>query len=553
MIWGDGLAANPGALQAKAAEILTAHAALQAAADAHDATELGPWRGDAARAERSQHRTISSLMARQLSALPRAATALNDAAASFAGLQSTQRSAIERAASWEYRYNHWGVVFSTTDGINLDPRRPFIRGDLQRVSTSITVRLNTTDLTLSGRLGALIVTDTIGGFGDDAKNGLMDAGEWAGDQVMNGLEWSRDRIVEGYEWGQDRVEDVVGWMDNGAEAALPAWERLRETLGTSPRWVTDLIDKGEVPQLAEVLGAAAFVGGQIAGVGWNFVTGRDEHFFDDGTPWSGEPVPYAQRGYTGVDGVMQTAMDVYATHDKLDPDDRASVQVTAIAGPDGTVRYIAAIPGSTEGMGGGGWFGRNSGMDWAANLRGVGYGDTAATRGAMDAIDKAIARDMEARGLTGKPQLLLTGHSQGGIVAANMTADSGFMGRYDVRGIISAGSPQQTIPVADGVPVYNFQNRFDPVPRVDLGGLNVDGSFNRQPNVTNIVIDHSGSYLPTHTHEQQYYMEGIRDLQNGGGGRESQAAMGNLNTQLGVFFQGDPTAYRVPYGRETTP
>ena len=45
----------------------------------------------------------------------------------------------------------------------------------------------------------------------------------------------------------------------------------------------------------------------------------------------------------------------------------------------------------------------------------------------------------------------------------------------------------------------------------------------------------------------------MMDLQNGGGGRESQAAMGNLNTQLGVFFQGDPTAYRVPYGRETTP
>lgn len=553
MIWGDGVNANPGALQAKAAELMAAHTNLTAIQTAHDSTELGPWRGEAARAERDRHRTISAALDRQLASIPKAADALNDAAATLTGLQRTQHSAISRAASWQYRYNDWGVVRSTVDGINLDPRRPFIRGDLQRIGISVTTRLNACDLELAAKLGRLVVTETLSEFGDDLKNGLITAGEWAGDQIMNGLEWSRDRIVDGYEWGQDRVEDVIGWFNDGLDAAQPAWERLRETLGTSPRWLTDLIDKGEVPQIAEVLGAAAFVAGQGAGVAWNFLSGEDKHFFDDGTPWSGDPTPHRQTNYTGVHDVMTTAMDMYATHDPDDPDDRASVQVTAVVGDGGTVRYIAAIPGSTEGMGAGGWFGRNSGMDWAANLRGVGFGDTAATHGAMDAINKAIEEDMARRGLEGRPELLLTGHSQGGILAANMAADEEFMSRYDVKGIISAGSPQQTIPVPEGVQVYNFANEYDPVPAVDFNGRNVDLSVNEQPNVHTIVIPHSGSYLPTHTHEQSYYLEGIRDLQDGGGTAEQQAMMAQMNDQLGGFFGDTDGAYRVQYGRETTP
>lgn len=556
MIWGDGLRTNPGALQARAAQLMSAHSGLTNSIEASKGTDLGPWRGDAARAERSTHRRMVDAMERQADALPRAAEALNSAAQSFQSLQNTQHQAVSRAASWQFRYNNWGYV-SDVAGFNLDPRRPFIRADLQRIGVSVTLRLNAADATLAGRLGILAIRMGLGGLVDDAKNAFTDLAMWSGDKIMDGLDWSADKIRDAAEWGKDKVQDVIDWGRRGAEAARPAWERLKDTLGTKPRWLDDLLTKGEVPQISEVAGSALYVAGQATGVAVNFLTGEDKHMFDDGTPWTGTPERYNQPNYGGVEDVMATAMDVYNTHDKADMHDRASIQVTAVTDADGNTRFIVAVPGTTEGLGGGGWFGSEAGTDWPANLKGVGFGTTSATEAAMTAVDRAIEQYRQdnpnarvAVGANGQPQLLLTGHSQGGIIAGNMASNTDFANRYSVEGIVSAGSPQQTLPIPTDTRVYNFNNTLDPVPRVDLGGVNVDGSTNHQPNVTNIYIPHSGSPLPTHTHEQGYYMEGITDLANGNGSPQNQQHMASMNQELGSFFNGTTQAYRVEYGRE---
>lgn len=551
MIWGDGLGVNPGALHAKAARLLESEAGLRRTAAAIEATDVGSWRGDAARAERSERRRIIDDLDRQADALPRAASALRDAGDQFAGIQATQGRAIASAGSWQYRYTDAGVVLSTAQGINLDPRRPFVRAQLQGIAVNVTIRLNATDLALGGRLGVLALQFGVSSLVDAVGNGLLDAGEWLGDKILDGLDWSRDRIRDAYEWGQDRVRDVVDWFHRGTEAAGPAWTRFLDTLGTRPQWFDDLVTRGELPQVAEVLGSTLFTGAQLVGAGWDFVTGERHHLFDDGRPWVGAVEPYRQSNYTGVQDVMATAMDVYESRG-TDPDGRPAVQVTAVEGPDGTVRYIVAIPGTTEDLTSlDGWSGSNAGTDWAANLKGVGFGTSSATEAAMQAVDLAIQKDMAARRLTGTPQLLLTGHSQGGIIAANMAADPSFSSRYNVQGIVSAGSPQQTIPIPSDVAVYNFQNALDPVPRVDLGGLNVDGTTNRQGNVTNIVIPHSGNPLPGHTHAQSYYQQGINELAGGGGSWQNQLQMEQLNSELGQFLNGETTAYRVEFGRET--
>lgn len=546
MKWGDGLRVDTGALEAKASGIRQSHAGVLGVLQATRATDVGPWRGDAARAERSRRRRLIDSLQRQADVLPRAADALSDAAAAFGSLQSTQHRAIARAQSWQYRISDWGVVTSTA-GLNLDPRRPFIRAQLQGTAITVTLRLTAADLELAARLGLLAVELGISGALDDLKNSVIDGGEWLGDKVLDGLDWTGERIRDAYEWGQDRVEDVVDWFRRGAEAAGPAWSRFLDTLGTKPRWLTDLLEHGEIPQFSEVAGQVLYLTGQLAGVGFDFVSGERNHFFDDGVPWVGEVTGHDQTNYGGVGDVMQTAMDVYGSHDQADPHDRASVQVTAVEGPDGTIRYIVAIPGTTEDIASlDGWSGSEAGTDWAANLKGVGYGSTSASEAAMLAVDKAIAADMAARGLTGTPQLLLTGHSQGGIIAANMAADPGFASRYDVRGIVSAGSPQQSIPVPSHVPVYNFQNTFDPVPRADFGG-------NAPANQHQIVLPHSGSYNITHTHSQEFYMEGIRNLESGQGSAPNQDHLDQMNQDLGGFFNGQTTGYRVEYGREVQP
>ena len=97
------------------------------------------------------------------------------------------------------------------------------------------------------------------------------------------------------------------------------------------------------------------------------------------------------------------------------------------------------------------------------------------------------------------------------------------------------------------MPVYNYQNQFDPVPRVDFGGL----PTGTPSNVTNIVFDHDGSYLPTHTHAQPTYQGNIEALAGGQGSADNLAKQTRMDADLGRFYNGETTAYRVTYGRET--
>ena len=270
-----------------------------------------------------------------------------------------------------------------------------------------------------------------------------------------------------------------------------------------------------------------------------------------------------KQRFDSVNDVIDPMMDVYNTQDSDDPNDRAQIQVTPVVGDDGQVRYVVSIPGTTESMTTlDGWNGNPTGTDWAANLKGVGYGSTAATESIMNSIDQAIKKDQAMRGISGgKPEVLLSGHSQGGIIAGNIAASSEFAEKYDVGGVISAGSPVETLGVPEHIPVYNYQNELDPVPRADLGGARWEPGNGIQPdtpsNVHNIVFPHEGSISPVHTHDQQTYADNIDKLQK-------QASMQNppntpnvraqqaMDNDLDRFYNGEvDTAYRVKYGRET--
>lgn len=597
MDWGDGLRVKPGVLHARASSLRTTKTQLESKISAHENIDMGSWRGDAQRAQHSAHRKLLTTLHSHARRIPPAADALQSAADSFDQIQRAQQNLISRAASYQYAIQDSGWLRDMASGLSkANPIRVYQRVRIQGSVFALIARLNFTDVALAGRLKVSdIAHDALDGLARarDSIIDLLQLGadkllsgiEWTAGKIKDGLAWGKRKIEEGWEWTKDRAEEAWDWTKDRAEEAwefgkdvvadikertghaIPAAQRLFETLKHPPQWVNDFFQKGEIPQLSEVVGSALYVGGQAFGIPFNFFTNEDQHFFDDGRAWmAGEADvkdhPLETDRFSSVNDVINPMMDVYNSRDN--DSDRLSVQVTPVIGDDGTVRYIVSIPGTSEDLGSmSGWNGQASGTDWAANLKGVGFGNTAATESIMNSIDQAIQKDQAMRGISGeKPEVLLSGHSQGGIIAGNIANSEDFANKYDVGGVISAGSPVETLGVPKDIPVYNYQNQFDPVPRADLEGRNVElpgGVVTVHPNenVHNITFPDDGNRDVGHTHNQDTYRRNIEGLQSdarnpGLAGDRNVQAQRAMDEELGRFYNGQvDNAYRVQYGRET--
>ena len=114
---------------------------------------------------------------------------------------------------------------------------------------------------------------------------------------------------------------------------------------------------------------------------------------------------------------------------------------------------------------------------------------------------------MNAAGIAPGEAVEFAGHSQGGIMAAQMAADPSVRARYNVVSVVTAGSPTATIAPSD-VPVLSYENSGDIVP-----GL--DGNGTRGDNVTTVAFRdyeatcHADDPVPC-SHSAPLYVDEIR-------------------------------------------
>ena len=119
----------------------------------------------------------------------------------------------------------------------------------------------------------------------------------------------------------------------------------------------------------------------------------------------------------------------------------------------------------------------------------------------------AIKEAMNAAGIAPGEAVEFAGHSQGGIMAAQMAADPSVRARYNVVSVVTAGSPTATIAPSD-VPVLAYENSGDIVP-----GL--DGNGTRGDNVTTVMFRdyeatcHADDAVPC-SHSAPLYVDEIR-------------------------------------------
>lgn len=179
---------------------------------------------------------------------------------------------------------------------------------------------------------------------------------------------------------------------------------------------------------------------------------------------------------TSLSDLMRSLNDTNAL-DTTDPDRHGAIQVQRIVAEDGQERYVVYIPG-TDDLGPIPQDGKHA-RDMETNYQLIGGLDSAYGDGITEAMREA--------GLSGK-DVMLVGHSQGGMVATSLAADPEFAREFTVKHVVTAGSPTaQVTDLPSGTRAIHFENRGDAVPMLD-GEDNPD-----QPNRTTVTFDQGSS------------------------------------------------------------
>lgn len=147
--------------------------------------------------------------------------------------------------------------------------------------------------------------------------------------------------------------------------------------------------------------------------------------------------------------------------------------------------------------------GESGPQDSLTNLQGV----AAMPSDQLDAIKEA----MRAAGISPGEAVEFAGHSQGGIMAAQLAADPQVRADYNVVSVLTAGSPTATVAPRD-VPVLAYENSGDIVP-------GCDGEATRGDNVTTVMfrdyaaVTHPEDPVPS-SHSAPLYVDEIRTTLN---------------------------------------
>ena len=165
------------------------------------------------------------------------------------------------------------------------------------------------------------------------------------------------------------------------------------------------------------------------------------------------------------------------------------IDVRTLERPDGTRAFIVDIPGTKN------W---NLPGD-STYLNDLGT-NVHVLAGDVTAREKAIALALEKAGASSTDPVMLVGHSQGGMVAAQAAHDKGSADfGFNVTHVVTAGSPVGRVDVPDDVQVLSLENRHDITPRLDA----VDNPD--RPNWTTVSFaEQHGGFGPNHGMTESY-------------------------------------------------
>jgi hypothetical protein len=146
------------------------------------------------------------------------------------------------------------------------------------------------------------------------------------------------------------------------------------------------------------------------------------------------------------------------------------VQVVRVDHGDGAPSWIVQIPGTQD------WSPTRTDnpVDLTSNVQMMAMPD-------QTIIERQVADAMREAGIKPGEGVMLTGHSQGGITAASMATDPAILDEFDIRSVVTGGSPIGRFDIPDDISVLSLEHEQDVVPKLD-GADNPD-----QPNWTTVT------------------------------------------------------------------
>lgn len=139
------------------------------------------------------------------------------------------------------------------------------------------------------------------------------------------------------------------------------------------------------------------------------------------------------------------------------PASQGQIRVVTVTGANGKPALVVQVPGTEE------WSptrGVNP-VDLSTNTQAMAGADTVMKQKVAEAIRLGQA------GLPPGTPVMLTGHSQGGIVAATLASDPTLVRELNICSLVTAGSPIARMPVDPGVSVLSLEHTQDVVPMLD--------------------------------------------------------------------------------------
>ncbi|MDI2034854.1 hypothetical protein [Paenarthrobacter nitroguajacolicus] len=251
---------------------------------------------------------------------------------------------------------------------------------------------------------------------------------------------------------------------------------------------------------------------------------HNPHLMDDGRPVAGEPIPLTVgnpnksdangRSETpvpsSISAIVATTNAAYGDAGMAGTED-TGIRITTVDKPGGPPAYIVSIPGTTRWM-----------PDGAANPTDL-TGNLELAGGNLSTAAEAVRLAMEKAGIPNDAPVMLSGHSQGGMIATALASDSSFTNRFNVTNVVTFGSPVDSAPIPASIDVLALQHAGDPVPQVDLadatllpgGGV----SATRDNNAMVVTLpnpDIDPGFAGISYHDSNRYVESVTQQEGGG-------------------------------------
>jgi pimeloyl-ACP methyl ester carboxylesterase len=233
------------------------------------------------------------------------------------------------------------------------------------------------------------------------------------------------------------------------------------------RWLTS----GEPPSVTELVSNGLLMAATVENLQATALSLGlfNPHLLDDGRAVAGEPIPVGVGTPNDIDSNRRLVTPVPSTISAvLDATDTAysdagksgtpdtGVRITTVEKPGEAPAYIVSIPGTTR------WL-----PDGAANPTDL-TGNLELAGGNLSTAAEAVRLAMEQAGIPEGAPVMLSGHSQGGMIAVALASDAAFIDRFNVTNVVTFGSPVDSSPIPPSIDVLALQHAGDPVPKVDL-------------------------------------------------------------------------------------